>query len=210
MVPPAPWPTRCSSPTGISCGAGGRGRGTAVANLGSLPLADVAVGDDALLLASGPGGAAVRAGPRRVAGADGQRPGRYGSRSLEIGVDYVKERHAFGVPIGSFQAIAHGLADAATASTAVCSWPGRRPGRRGRSRIGRPSWPRWPSPSTPRRPARPAIGACTTTAGTASCSSTTSSSTSAGPRRGRRVFGEPALAYARARGPPPGDLTRGR
>ena len=38
-----------------------------------------------------------------------------GARSLEIGVDYVKERHAFGVPIGSFQAVAHGLADAATA-----------------------------------------------------------------------------------------------
>jgi alkylation response protein AidB-like acyl-CoA dehydrogenase len=37
-----------------------------------------------------------------------------GSRSLEIGVEYAKERHAFGVPIGSFQAVAHGLADAAT------------------------------------------------------------------------------------------------
>ena len=38
-----------------------------------------------------------------------------GSRSIEIGVDYVKERRAFDVPIGSFQAVAHGLADAATA-----------------------------------------------------------------------------------------------
>ncbi len=38
-----------------------------------------------------------------------------GTRSIEIGVDYVKERRAFGVPIGSFQAVAHGLADAATA-----------------------------------------------------------------------------------------------
>ena len=37
-----------------------------------------------------------------------------GARALEIGVEYVKERHAFGVPIGSFQAVAHGLADAAT------------------------------------------------------------------------------------------------
>ena len=38
-----------------------------------------------------------------------------GARSLEIGVEYVKERKAFGVPIGSFQAVSHGLADAATA-----------------------------------------------------------------------------------------------
>jgi alkylation response protein AidB-like acyl-CoA dehydrogenase len=38
-----------------------------------------------------------------------------GARSLELGVAYAKDRHAFGVPIGSFQAVAHGLADAATA-----------------------------------------------------------------------------------------------
>jgi hypothetical protein len=37
------------------------------------------------------------------------------ARALEIGVAYVKERHAFGVPIGSFQAVAHPLADAAAA-----------------------------------------------------------------------------------------------
>jgi alkylation response protein AidB-like acyl-CoA dehydrogenase len=37
-----------------------------------------------------------------------------GARSIEIGAAYVKERHAFGVPIGSFQAVAHGLANAAT------------------------------------------------------------------------------------------------
>ena len=30
-------------------------------------------------------------------------------------MEYVKERHQFGVPIGSFQAVGHGLADAATA-----------------------------------------------------------------------------------------------
>ena len=47
-----------------------------------------------------------------------------GTRSIEIGVDYVKERHAFGVPIGSFQAVAHGLADAATAVEGAPDRPG--------------------------------------------------------------------------------------
>ena len=108
-----------------------------------------------------------------------------GTRSIEIGVEYVKERKAFGVPIGSFQAVSHGLADAATAVEAACCWPARRPGRPGRPG-GRPSLgapglrlhcrvgPRGelPQPALPRR-------------ATASCSSTTSSCTSGGPRRGR-------------------------
>lgn len=34
--------------------------------------------------------------------------------ALAIGVEYAKQRHQFGVPIGSFQSIAHGLADVAT------------------------------------------------------------------------------------------------
>ena len=38
-----------------------------------------------------------------------------GARALEIGVEYVKERKAWGVPIGSFQGIAHRLADTASA-----------------------------------------------------------------------------------------------
>ena len=38
-----------------------------------------------------------------------------GEQALRIGADYTKEREAFGRPIGSFQAVAHRLADAATA-----------------------------------------------------------------------------------------------
>ncbi len=34
--------------------------------------------------------------------------------ALELGVEYAKQRHQFGVPVGSFQSIAHGLADVAT------------------------------------------------------------------------------------------------
>ena len=37
-----------------------------------------------------------------------------GQRALRIGVDYALERHQFDRPIGSFQAVQHGLADAAT------------------------------------------------------------------------------------------------
>lgn len=37
-----------------------------------------------------------------------------GRGALGLGLDYVKERHQFGVPVGSFQAVQHGFADAAT------------------------------------------------------------------------------------------------
>ena len=36
------------------------------------------------------------------------------ARAIEIGVDYVSDRRQFDVPVGSFQAVQHGLADAAT------------------------------------------------------------------------------------------------
>jgi alkylation response protein AidB-like acyl-CoA dehydrogenase len=92
------------------------GARTSVENLGSMPVADVAVADDAEVLATGRDAfdafdtavddflfltAAALVG--------------IGARALEIGVEYVKERKAWGVPIGSFQAVAHRLADSAAA-----------------------------------------------------------------------------------------------
>ena len=36
-------------------------------------------------------------------------------KAVEIGAEYAKQRHAFGTPIGTFQAVSHPLADSATA-----------------------------------------------------------------------------------------------
>lgn len=89
---------------------------TLVENLGSMPVADVALVDDAEVLASGPDvlGAFDAAVDDFLLLTAAALVG-IGARALEIGVEYVKERIAWGVPIGSFQAIAHPLADAATA-----------------------------------------------------------------------------------------------
>ena len=103
------------------------GERRAVTNIGSLPLADISLPADSTTstatstatiteLASGAEAQtafdeAVNEWMILMAGA----LVGIGARSLEIGVEYVKERKAFGVPIGSFQAVSHGLADAATA-----------------------------------------------------------------------------------------------
>jgi alkylation response protein AidB-like acyl-CoA dehydrogenase len=87
-----------------------------VSTIGSLPLADISVPSATTELSSGAGAVAafdeaVNEWMILMAGALVGLAGR----ALDIGVEYVKERKAFGVPIGSFQAVSHGLADAATA-----------------------------------------------------------------------------------------------
>lgn len=81
-------------------------------NHGHLPLADVSLRDDAELLTVDAGllGAAVDEWLLLTASSlVGLAAG-----ALELAVEYAKERRAFGAPIGSFQGIAHRLADAAT------------------------------------------------------------------------------------------------
>jgi alkylation response protein AidB-like acyl-CoA dehydrogenase len=92
------------------------GERTCPENVGSQPLADLPI-EGAAVLATGAEArthhdAAVDEWLALTAGA------LVGSsqRSLEIGVEYTKERVAFGQPIGAFQAVAHRLADVAAAT----------------------------------------------------------------------------------------------
>jgi alkylation response protein AidB-like acyl-CoA dehydrogenase len=88
---------------------------TPVENLGAVPVADLQVAG-AVELAAGPGAVeAYEVAIDEWLALTANALVGIGARGLEIGVDYVKERHAFGVPIGSFQSIAHHLADSATA-----------------------------------------------------------------------------------------------
>jgi alkylation response protein AidB-like acyl-CoA dehydrogenase len=87
-----------------------------VENLGSMPLADLRLGPDAEVLADGPAAeVAYEAALDEFSLLTAALQVGVAARAVEIGVRYVKERHAFGVPIGSFQSIAHALADSATA-----------------------------------------------------------------------------------------------
>jgi len=85
-----------------------------VDNLGSLPLADVPINGHRVL-AEGDAANALYARARdewRVLTACALTG--LARWSLDTAVGYVTQRHAFGQPIGSFQAIAHSLADRAT------------------------------------------------------------------------------------------------
>ncbi|MFA1545934.1 acyl-CoA dehydrogenase family protein [Actinomadura chokoriensis] len=90
--------------------------GPPVENIGSMPLADLPLGPDAETLAAGPEAAAAHeaAQDEFLLLAAAAQVG-IAARALEIGVGYVRERRAWNVPIGSFQAVAHALADSAAA-----------------------------------------------------------------------------------------------
>jgi alkylation response protein AidB-like acyl-CoA dehydrogenase len=88
-----------------------------LANLGDLPVADRRLSPDrAVTLATGDRAAALFHDARTewklltAAALNGLR-----ERALDIGVEYVKSRVAFGVPLGWFQAVQHRLADDAVA-----------------------------------------------------------------------------------------------
>ena len=94
--------------------------GRAVPNLASAPLADRSVGDAAgierVVLATGD-----RASDLHASAVDEWRAltalalAGLGAGALAIACAYVSEREQFGVPIGSFQSIQHGLADVTVA-----------------------------------------------------------------------------------------------
>jgi alkylation response protein AidB-like acyl-CoA dehydrogenase len=89
--------------------------GTPVSNLACAPLADRLL-VDARALASGID--ALRAHEQALAewrALTASALVGLGHGALALGVDYVKQRHQFGRPIGSFQAIQHALADISVA-----------------------------------------------------------------------------------------------
>jgi alkylation response protein AidB-like acyl-CoA dehydrogenase len=91
---------------------GGEPPTEALPNLGGLPLADRAVDGPVDVLATGDEGRALHAAAVdewRVLTAAALVG--LASAALAMGVDYVLERHQFGVPIGSFQGVQHGLAE---------------------------------------------------------------------------------------------------
>lgn len=88
--------------------------GLARSNTAGLPLADRDV-SDAQVVASG--ATARRSWDQALAEWKALMAVAYaglGRQALDMGVDYVKQRYQFGMPVGSFQAVQHGLADAAT------------------------------------------------------------------------------------------------
>lgn len=88
--------------------------GAAIPNTGSLPLADRDLSGAAVVASGGQAEQAWRRARAEWMALTAVAYGGLGQEALDMGVAYVKQRHQFGVPVGSFQAVQHGLADAAT------------------------------------------------------------------------------------------------
>jgi alkylation response protein AidB-like acyl-CoA dehydrogenase len=87
-----------------------------VANLGSQPLADLVVDDTAIEIASGRAAADLHAvAVDEWLALTASALVGIGARALDLATAYAVERRAWGVPIGTFQAVSHPLADSATA-----------------------------------------------------------------------------------------------
>ncbi|MCU1452453.1 MAG: uncharacterized protein JWN46_599 [Acidimicrobiales bacterium] len=89
----------------------------APANLGSAPLADVDLdrpADRSVLAVGTAARAALSVALDEWRALTAQWLVGLGRAALDLGVQYAKDRHQFGVPIGSFQAVQHRLADLRT------------------------------------------------------------------------------------------------
>jgi alkylation response protein AidB-like acyl-CoA dehydrogenase len=87
-----------------------------ISNLGALPLARWSGATDVEVLADGPG--AAQAFSRALCEVRVLRAAALvglAAEALELGAAYARERCAFGIPIGTYQAVAHPLADALVA-----------------------------------------------------------------------------------------------
>ncbi|MFN3214929.1 MAG: acyl-CoA dehydrogenase family protein [Acidimicrobiales bacterium] len=80
-----------------------------------LPLADRSLADGRTVVATGTDAVdAHRAAATEWQALMASALVGLGARAIEIGVEYAKERYQFGVPVGSFQGVQHGLATAVT------------------------------------------------------------------------------------------------
>jgi len=85
---------------------------TCPANLGSQPLAECSIGPEAVVLATGAEAyAAYEAARSEWKALTAAALVGLSEQALNIAVDYVQIRKAFGITIGSFQTVAHRIAD---------------------------------------------------------------------------------------------------